>query len=402
MKKSVFSLVTFLAVSGGYADSGFFEKPQPTSQDPKTASGPECFEVASGAPPQSTKPQEEECCEFAPVCCPLECINPASRIQICNGVNLFAIGEFLYWKPQMHGLAYAQEGAGNGTATQNGGAFPISGGSINFNGNFLRVHPNWDPGFRVGLGYNIPYDDWVIYLNWTRFYTDAKDSKDLLPTTGLTLWAHADQSDNDFANFASARWKFHLNTLDLILGRPSWVGNCFSLFPYLGLQGAWLKQNFKIHYDLYVDPANVLIDSRTMDIEAKSNFKGIGIEMGLDPQFTFNHGFSIDGKAALAVLYGHFNCDFVDIANGVFIIGNSRDHFHNGVTHLRLALGPRWDGSFACDRVHFSIYALWEENFWFGVNRMNHWMHQLHEGIMDQEEGSLIIQGLTLGAGIDF
>lgn len=34
----------------------------------------------------------------------------------------------------------------------------------------------WDPGFRLGLGWNTDCDGWDLYLNWTYYHNRSKKS----------------------------------------------------------------------------------------------------------------------------------------------------------------------------------------------------------------------------------
>lgn len=62
--------------------------------------------------------------------------------------SFFMTLDFLYWRGQNNGFAYAYdqfEGFGVG----------LAGTSL---GNYIRISQDWDPGFRAGIGFNTPYD----------------------------------------------------------------------------------------------------------------------------------------------------------------------------------------------------------------------------------------------------
>jgi hypothetical protein len=318
-------------------------------------------------------------------------VNPSSRYEIDNGWNLFLNTEFLWWVAKEDGLYYAQSGF---TGVQTSAVPPD--GTKNFNGHLQKVKPHFRPGFRIGLGGNMSYDEWDIFLNWTWFQSNARgDSKGYL----LTLWGHPRVSgpDNstDGALFTRAKWSLHLNILDLEMGRSFWVGRHLSLRPFFGVRGAWIDQHFDIHYDYTTDP---ITDGK---LRAESDFEGGGVRAGLDTRFGLWGGWSFYGIASASMLYGFFNCDFHERWESVKV-AKTRDGFHHAASTAQLALGVRWDTYVHRDRYHFGLYAGWEQNIWFGVNKMNHYFHSLSEGNLQQMNGDLTLSGGTFGVRFDF
>jgi hypothetical protein len=318
-------------------------------------------------------------------------VNPSSRFQVDNGWNLFLDTEFLWWVAKEDGLYYAQNKFTNEETT----AVPPDD-TINFDGHLEKVHPHWHPGFRIGLGGNMSYDEWDIFLNWTWFRSHAEtERRGLL----LVLWGHPDVDSpgntGQGALTAKGDWKLHYNVLDLELGRAFWVGKYLSLRPFFGLRGAWIDQRFKIHYDLTTTP---ITDVR---LKAESDFEGGGIRAGFDARFALLGGWSFYGLASASMLYGHYNCDFREKWDHVKI-AVSEDGFHQAASTAQLALGVRWDGYVHHDRYHFGLYAGWEQNIWFGVNKMNHFFSGLHEGDLQQMNSDLTLQGGTFGVRFDF
>ncbi|MGC1878679.1 MAG: Lpg1974 family pore-forming outer membrane protein [Rhabdochlamydiaceae bacterium] len=314
-------------------------------------------------------------------------VNPSSRFQVDNGWNLFLDTEFLWWVAKEDGLYYAQNKFTNEETT----AVPPDG-TVDFNGHIERVHPHWHPGFRIGFGGNMSYDEWDILLNWTWFRSHSHtERKGLL----LVLWGHPDQTTTKGATRAEGNWKLHYNVLDVEMGRAFWVGRHFSLHPFFGIRGAWIDQHFKIHYDYTTTPVT------KGRLKAKSDFEGVGVRAGFDARFTLIGGWSFYGIASAAMLYGHYDCDFREKWNRVRI-ATSRDGFHQAASTAQLALGVRWDGYIYRDRYHFGLYAGWEQNIWFSVNKMNHYFSGLGDGDLQQMNSDLTLQGGTFGIRFDF
>lgn len=103
-------------------------------------------------------------------------VNPAARPIVQNGVDLFVSADFLWWKAEQENLEYV--------ATVNLGSNGTSGvGALvnSYQGQYHAPNFKYQPGFRVGIGYNLPYDGWDLFVNWTRFYACAKDNRCAFP-----------------------------------------------------------------------------------------------------------------------------------------------------------------------------------------------------------------------------
>ena len=136
-------------------------------------------------------------------------------------------------------------------------------------------------------------------------------------------------------------------------------------------------------------------------MRAESDFEGGGVRAGLDMRFSLIGGWSFYGIASASMLYGYYDCYFHERFESIKV-GKSRDGFHNAASTAQLALGVRWDTYIHKDRYHFSLYAGWEQNIWFGINKMNHFFHNLSEGNLEQMNGDLALSGGTFGVRFDF
>jgi hypothetical protein len=318
-------------------------------------------------------------------------VNPSSRFQVEKGWNFFLNTEFLWWVAKEDGLFYAQSGYTGATTS----AVPPDG-TKNFSGHLQKVKPHFRPGFRIGIGGNMGYDEWDIFLNWTWFKSHARGhSRGHL----LTLWGHPEASGEgnnlNGARSANAKWSLHFNILDLEMGRSFWVGRHFSLRPFFGIRSSWIDQHFDIHYNYTTTP-------RTKGrLRAESDFEGVGVRGGLDMRFALLSGWSFYSIASASMLYGFYDCDFHERWNSLRV-ASTRDGFHNAASSAQLALGVRWDTYLHRDRYHIGLYAGWEQNIWFGLNKMNHYFHNLSAGNLQQMNGDLTLSGGTFGVRFDF
>src|SRR3989304_8918027 len=70
-----------------------------------------------------------------------------------DGAELFATVDALYWKATEDGLEYGLRNH-----------FPPDTAVI-FKGTAKTIESDWNAGFRLALGYNIPHDQWDLNLN---------------------------------------------------------------------------------------------------------------------------------------------------------------------------------------------------------------------------------------------
>ncbi len=313
-------------------------------------------------------------------------VSPPSRFQVEDGWNIFLNGEFLWWVAQEDDLFYVQGGS-EGTTIAN-----PPDGSVNYEGHLKKIDPHWKPGFRAGIGGNMPYDEWDIFLSWTYYHSHAQD---FAHGSLIALWAHPDVIGATPVHSAKASWHLNYNLLDLELGRSFWVGKHLSIRPFFGGRAAWIDQALKIRYRFNIAPE---ITTKT---RVENDFEGGGIRAGLDTRFALLHGWSFYGLASFSLLYGHFDCDF-HLKENHILVAKSDDDFHNGISNSQLAFGIRWDTYFSRLRYHLGLYAGWEQNIWFGINKMNRFDQNLQMGSLEKNNGNLSLQGGTFGARFDF
>lgn len=311
-----------------------------------------------------------------------------------NPPSLFLKGDFLYWKAEIAGLYYAHDCQVDDTEGQD----IVFESEI---GNLKKIKTNWDPGLELLIGYLFPYDNWEMSLKWTYFSTKASSSFNSITPT---FWGHTSHQDASFANRAQAHWKLSFNVEDLEISRDSWMGDFLSIRPYVGIRGAEIKQNFQVHYE--IDNSHQPTKPFTNTIKPKSNFLGFGAKGGLDLQFLFNSFSGIYTNGSVSLLYGRFNSHL--IVDQLLIeydnnsqIANSKDKFYQSIYTAQLGLGLKFGKNFnRNNRIEFRIG--WEQNIWFGINKMQHYVHKLIEGKMIQQSENLSLQGLVLNMKVDF
>jgi len=321
----------------------------------------------------------------------LELSSP-SRIYTKEGADVYATIDFLCFKAKENGLYYAHAVAGPGSQNLDPSEYDINGG-------LQKVVPDWDPAFRLGLGFNLPYDDWDFFAQWTHLKTDAKHStNDEL----VMLWAHSNIHHFHYkSRWAKAKWKLKLNMFDMDLGRGFYIGERFSLRPSFGIATVFIKQAFKINNLYYAsDHLHNDIDLYAVNYP-KSDYTGAGIKAALDARFYFIRQLSILAAADGSMYYGKFNADFYEKENETKV-AYTRDRFNMGINHFHLALGLVFDIFYGKNDNHLGFQMTWEQSMFFGVNQMNHYRFRFIEGIFSQHNDDLSLQAIAVKLRWDF
>lgn len=332
---------------------------------------------------------------------------PSSRPSVQNGWNLSIQGDFLYWQATETGLSYA--------INQD---FPVAVNPSTLESEFMgsgkAATPSfdWQSGFRIGLGYNIPHDQWDLDLLWTCCNGEGNNSQESNnPTrpTILTSYVHPNSYNNDTAPVcmkASADLSIGLNVVDLDLARQFKVGKWLSLRPHFGARSVWLDQTYNVRYeDLYAtfhDEAPTLESYLT---PMTNNFWGVGGRAGFGMDFGLKWGISLFGDLAFSLLYGVFDVTRTErltlsmktsegenIEATVFL---GDEKFHAGTMVTDIALGLRWSTGFAKDRIRLLLQAGWEQHMFFSQNQFMKFSDGQYWGNFTQNQGDVYFQGAT-------
>ncbi len=326
-------------------------------------------------------------------------VNPPGRPQVRDGADLFFTADWLIWQGHENGLGYAvktKEVQSLETAL--------------YNSSTKNLHFDWDFGFRLGLGYNLPHDGWDLSAGWTWFHNNASGSA--YPYSGVLFSANPfePQEDEVTGGYESvtSNLSIKLNMIDLDLGREFFVSKWMTLRPFMGLRTAWVRQHLNTDSigPLPLTGSNVTTDS--INSSDKSNYWGLGLRAGLGTQWGVGHGISFYGNAAASLLNGFFKTSNYDYSN--YIDGTHNDSVTNtnsfrvGRVIAEFAMGLRWDTMFADDRAHFGIQAGWEQLMFFGQNQFQHFYGTefANAGSYFANQGDLTFQGWTLAIRFDF
>ncbi|MGL5264019.1 MAG: Lpg1974 family pore-forming outer membrane protein [Candidatus Rhabdochlamydia sp.] len=308
-------------------------------------------------------------------------INPPAMPLTRNGWDFQISADALLWQLHEDGLTYAVETTAPTTPGTSG--LPVGADGV-------KQKYNW--GFRIGLDWTIPHDNWDIALQWTHIINNRHGSS--TADTGNVLVKTQGFANAATVGFTSASAKYHnrLDQIDLNLGREFFISKWVTLRPFFGLRADWLRQRFRTSY--YLPTAT---ETASQIAHQKNKWWGIGIESGLNTQWNFCGGFSLYGNVATAIEYGlqklHLN------ESGI-VEPSFRRSYHICRPILDLQLGLGWDYNFCEDGFHFGLKLGWENHVYFDQSRFLSYNTVNYSD--NTSGGSLTYQGWTLHACFDF
>lgn len=314
--------------------------------------------------------QPMNCSRCQPVCCPKQECNTCCPAPCyvdpcyvfsnecafmpfrCN--NLWASAEFLWWRICEGGLARnfgEVRIVETTTATTTTTTIEQSDKEPDF---------AWDPGVRVGLGYDFINGSDVGFY-WTHF--------------------HQHTSTRDGLN--RAKWDFHYDTIDARIGRKFWIACCFDVKPFAGFRYAQINQHLDTNLvTTFISPPTVLITTTTRD---RQKFWGFGPQAGFQTDWYFACGFSLYGTLDGGILYGHFRTKFDD-EDAITTAISSCDSLGYSCASLLVmdvGVGVRWEGQYV------TLQAGLEHHRYSDFNQLGC-------------SGSLDLFGANIGVGIHY
>jgi hypothetical protein len=303
----------------------------------------------------------------------------ASNAPQINGCGFFITADFLWWKLYEGGTEYALKD------TVSVADFSL----INARGPIKHLNFNWEPGYKVGLGYLFDHDGWELYLDFTSLKTRAHASTSsnvdfLFPLIGAQTFSFSK---------ADAHWHVSFYDLDLVLGRNYFVSKYLALHPYFGLTSAWIQQHRQV---TYTPPSDI-----AFKVRSKNNFWGIGPRLGMDSQFYLGRSFSLYGDFSGGLLWGDFHVrekEFVP-SEGLNVY-SLRDNLHRMVATVGFGLGIAYETNFNHDANHFMVKAGYEGQYWWRQNQMP--IYNAFAIDFTRQSEDLSLQGLTVDFRLDF
>ncbi len=272
--------------------------------------------------------------------------------------------------------------------------------NLNSKGTLYDPHFRWDWGSRVAIGYLFDkFDNWDLYLDWTYVHGRGKNTVstpddftavepiDLYPTwggsttlNGIAGGFFVNDSQAEGILNSSVSWMLNLNLIDLDLRRSFYIGKKVTLHPFAGLRGAFIDQDYTVHYVSKYHTFPVLT-SAPSQMKAKNDFKGLGFHGGFNFLWHFSPNWGVNAQVAGSLLYGTFHVrqdyqsqafDFIE-PDTLFLHPSrfkTRRNLHQACTNLEGSLGIYWETSFNKQKNHILLGLSYELAEWFDQNQM--------------------------------
>jgi hypothetical protein len=235
--------------------------------------------------------------------------------------------EGLYLQPSNSNLDYASVNQLTDIAFFDG--FDFDAIEIDNQNNVQTVDPNYNFGFRVGLGYIFPNSGNDVQVNWTHFNhshsntTQAPDvSAIVTPNNHLTL-VDPFLSDGlkraalfllnpvyDVAKVTGDA-KFRLDSIDLDVGQFVDIGTRLRMRMFAGLRGAQVRNDQTTtvtafgEFERFRGDDVIVVEYADQEVEQfDSKFTGIGPRFGVDSSYHIANCFGLIAHASVALLVG--------------------------------------------------------------------------------------------------
>ncbi|WP_420420914.1 Lpg1974 family pore-forming outer membrane protein [Simkania sp.] len=303
-------------------------------------------------------------------------VTPAAGPQVNRSWNPYLTADFIWWTVREDGLFHAVTGVA---------ANPSKG----------RVHDidvDWEPGFKVGLGFNLPHDGWDVFANYTWIKSSVSGSKSTDAGDMISYWSIGGAPLTGITN-SRASWDITFHNLNFEIGRNCYLSQFLKLRLFAGVQAAWIYQDYDVRQVVAADDS---IDRLRLD----QDFWGAGIRAGLNTAWQFTQNWSIYADLALAILYGEFDLDRRDSNQPQG--GVETTSIHTGVDPMTfeptvgVGAGLRWETWFGSNNYHILFQLGWEQQIWILQNEF------IKVPTETDHVGDLVLQGLTLKGRFDF
>jgi len=328
--------------------------------------------------------------------------NVTSRPQY-DGWRLYTTGEFLYWKVQEDSMQYSAKSEGL-TNPNRANVFPIEKSSSS------EFSSSYEPGFRIGLGFHHPHDQWDFFAKWTRLQVDDHPGDQfsegdpflfgLFAKVLQTPWSVNLGANVPVLSMTNPKWHFDYDTADFEVAREFFVSKALSLRPHIGARGLWIDQKNSTDYSVFI------FAPTDANVTNKQKISAGGLKGGFDLGFHVGNYFHIFGKIAGSLVYGRVNASSVGTllrtpTDLIRLDGpRKKNHFF---PNIETGGGIEVGGNLFKDRIYLSGNVGYEFIQWFGTNYMVDLIGLA--GALDTlsfRHGDLGIHGLTAGLRLDF
>lgn len=311
-----------------------------------------------------------------------------ARPQLDN-YRLYVSGDALYWKAFEGGKDYAD--------VANAISPPMEGTT-------KRVDFDWAPGFRAAIGYRTAHDGWDLVGHYTWFFDKGHSDVEAPPSEGASPHGGVTSLFYTFADnhglIAESWADVHFQEGDLSLQKSYFLSRQFSLAWTAALRSVWINQSAK---DFSYSPRAGGQLSRTLELNGKNDFWGIGPKMGFATTWFIDRNWHFFGSFAGSLLYSEFDVRIKTEENGFDPPKYFKADLHQISPTVQASIGMGWEMNFLCDHYHIALNVAYETQYWWRQNQFFSYLPASGTSIiLKRLSDDLGFHGLTINALFDF
>lgn len=303
-----------------------------------------------------------------------------ARQEVRGSWNVYAGGSYILWQA-------SQDNMDLGVVSNS----PTPSTAPASTSTFSHANFGYKSGFKADFGVNLDYDNWDAFAEYTWFHGTTHTNVEAV--AGLTLFpsqVHPTTLLREPTFTAGNQaWNLKMDFADLSLARSFYSGTKFTMRPFFGARGAWIRQTVTANYT----------GLDTLNVETKTISQGIGPRTGVNSNWLLGYGLRLVGNASADILYTRYNYKFNQTLTAQTLAANdSRNDALKAHTDLELGLG--WGSYFDNNNWYLDLSA----NYGFQVF-WNQNMARAYGATFGQTtvpNGNLYVHGLTVNAALDF
>ncbi|MEM7174903.1 MAG: Lpg1974 family pore-forming outer membrane protein [Chlamydiota bacterium] len=264
---------------------------------------------------------------------------PNKQQNLFNGHQPAVIlsGEFIYWTVVEGDVDYAVR------MTK-----PLPGETTTLaQGDVASTCFDWDPGYRLSLGYFRAPNFWELLGEYTFLHVNANDSTEQPATSDLFLNGTFPHIFSGNLTKATSETLFHYRLVNLLAKRVFFPINNPHLRLRLGggITALWLRQSWKVRY--FIDPND------TTTVRNRWRYWGIGPRIQLGFDWFWGNDIYVTGQFAMALVVGHYRNRFSQETTQP--IGDALFQDYRLSFNSRCLVGPSYQKSFSWGRVELFV-----------------------------------------------
>jgi hypothetical protein len=321
-----------------------------------------------------------------------------ARVNVKCGWEVSATASYLYWFTGQDGMDLATTSQ---FISQTIGLVPAEESTT------ISQPETYNSGFKVGLGWAVPDDNWILRADYTWLHQSTHQSlsagDDPSDAFQMTNWFYqiSGRQQTPGSRSLSSKWRLELDWVDLVLERPFYAGRKLTLNPFMGLRASWIRQKIDITLEDLVNfnPPTSSVESRNL-----SHAWAIGPRFGIEGHFLLGAGVRFQGEIGGTILYNNFTKTAHSedpLSLGASPISFEVKNNSNVRTMSEANLGLGWGGYFSRNRYHLDVSATYDFNHLPEQNQIRV-LNDIQIDGVNATAKSVYLHGLTLTGTFTF